>query len=190
MRSPEERWGAGFGSGRLVTPEVWEVISLLTRLPEGHRRGAEHILAFMQAWSNGCNRPEYNIQKNKGGALGNAYGDGRNNFLYGYIRALAKRKSISGASDLYHNIESGEEVIPEHTPIEEDHVPIIYRNGGLRSGFARSLPFEITSGIWNLVDATKESEKPNVFCDLLGDLEKGVAESDSLSALAKFMNLK
>ncbi|MEK9185793.1 MAG: hypothetical protein AAB863_03390, partial [Patescibacteria group bacterium] len=93
MNESEQRWGAGFGSAHLVTPEVWEMISVLTTLPIDQRLGAECMIAFAQAWFNGCNQPEHNIQINTGGALGNAYGDARNNFLYGYIRVLAKRKS-------------------------------------------------------------------------------------------------
>lgn len=180
MEERKTRWGGEFGSGRLITDEVWAIIEDLPF--------SQNKLAMAMAWLNGCPRPQHNIAANPGGALANAYGDGRNNFLYGYLEDLAWRKAQGGNPAFYNDLTTGSESIPKDTQFEEDHVPASYHPGGKCHGFARSVPYAITSGIWRAVEAAEDKAK--VFCKRLDRLEEAVGDSDAAAEVLNKLSNK
>lgn len=159
----ELRWGAEFGSGKLITPKVWELLG---------DPGGLYELAMAEAWFNGCKKPEHNISEN--GPRQNAEGDGRHNFLYGYILAHANLR-------LLDNLQTLQEPIPEGTPIETQHVPDSYRIGGVRTGLARDSLYEIVSGLWKQVDARIADGlgEQDAFLSMLNSLDPALKKATS-----------
>ena len=173
MIEGETHFGAPFGSGRLVTPDVWAIIEKL-HPPNGSEIGPEerealgHELAKAEAWLNGCSRPERNIGEN--GAMNNARGDGRNNFLFG---CMADRAQSKPSWLLYYDIVFGYEAVHGDESFEFDNVPCSYKHG-VRTGFARDLPYEIIHSFWKEFDRKKNGDRQHdqqMFCGFLESLE-------------------
>ncbi len=175
QRGETKYGGVRHGSGRFMTPQIWRLLES----PIGELNWSR--IAYRLAWSNGCDRPEENIQKR--GAEINAKGDGRNNFLFGLIKSSAKQ---CVDKRLYNQLTYGWEKVPEGRKFEYDHVPVSYSEKRIRRGFACDNAYDVTTTFWKEFEEKRKAEGSDpsaILVTLLDAMDEAIVGSTSSVAL-------